>query len=128
MDPIDPMDSVHFHRTVGMYFLIFPGNKDDIEWYEEQGPHCPVEALLPRECDEKYCPREISQSSGDLFPITSLLSAVYGYNTTLLSPVYRWNIDHTEVEGSSLPFPNHHSVILPMTIIGQALDWRHSLI
>ena len=27
------------------------------------------------------CPREISRASGDVFPNTSLLSAVYGYNT-----------------------------------------------
>ena len=48
----------------------------------------------------RICPRFISRASGDVFPNTPLLLAMYGYN-----------IDHTEVEGSSLPFPNHHSVI-----------------
>ena len=44
--------------TVGMYFLMFTCNKNDIEWYDLQRSHFRIHYLLPRECIGKYCPRD----------------------------------------------------------------------
>ena len=57
------------HRTVRVYFLIFPG-KDDIERHDVQGSYIPIEAHLS--------PKGVCQ---EILPLgfTSLLSAVYKY-------------------------------------------------
>ena len=41
-----------------MYFLIFTGNRVDIREYDLQRSYYPMESLSPRECTEKYCPRD----------------------------------------------------------------------
>ena len=47
----------NMHQTVGMYFLVFLDNRDDIKWYDLQGPYYPIHSLLRRKCIEKlpYC-------------------------------------------------------------------------
>ena len=51
-------NTVNIQHTIGMYFLVFTGNRGDIGWYDLQGSYYPIHSLLPRECIGKYCPRD----------------------------------------------------------------------
>ena len=44
----------NIHRTIGMYFLVFTGNRDDSECYDLQGSYYPIQSMLPGECIGKY--------------------------------------------------------------------------
>ena len=51
-------NTVNIQRTIGMYFLIFTGNRVDIGGYDLQRSYHPIHSLCPRECTEKYVPRD----------------------------------------------------------------------
>ena len=50
--------TVNIYCAVGMDSLIFPGNRDDIEWHNQQRSYFQIHTLLPSECIGKYWPRD----------------------------------------------------------------------
>ena len=51
-------NTVNIQRTKGMYFLILTGNTADIGGYDLERSYYPIQSLCPRECTEKYFPRD----------------------------------------------------------------------
>ena len=52
-------NTVNIQRTKGMYFLVLTGNRADIGGYDLLRAYYPIQSLCPRECTEKYRPRDI---------------------------------------------------------------------
>ena len=46
-------NTVNIQRTIGMYFLVFTGNRVDIRGYDLQRSYYPIQSLCPKECTEK---------------------------------------------------------------------------
>ena len=51
-------NTVNIQRTIGMYFLVFTGNRVDIRGYDLQRSYHPIHSLCPRECTRKYVSRD----------------------------------------------------------------------
>ena len=56
-----------------MYFLVFTGNQVDIKGYDLQRSYYPIHSLCPRECTEKYRPRDSIDNAAAMMQSGSLL-------------------------------------------------------